>query len=352
MVVFVRNGGHVFELSRSTQISGPASTKPEELFRFQHPEEFWRSLSIMSPSAIKAANESPSDFFCPWIAGIHRYIAERLMTSERALGPLTRAKDFDEESLEQITLDIEFFNSTLRQNIANLKNYLEVHPLARTAAMLATLRDLESLQSVVEGHQKRAYVLMNRLVSTLALRESRRSIEQSRSTKHLTQLAYIFLPLSLSTSAFGMNIVELQNIPLWVFFATAGVSLVSSLILWLAFGWVSKPGNLIGIWKASIVIVKFVCVTPSHGMTLILFALCHSPSMTRMLLFHLGLWQRTWDKAILVPSEYDDLDWMIHGDTRWARFWYRQISEIKSFTATPRWYEKRFWQKKAPDTPP
>ena len=240
MVVFVRNGDYVFDFSRSTQISGPASTKPEGLFTFQRPEEFWRSLSSMSPSAIKAANESPNDFFCPWITGIHRSIAEKWMMSERALDPLTQAKKFDEESLEQITLDIEFLNFTLRQNIANLKNYLEVHPLARTAAMLATLRDLESLQSVIEGHQQRAYAFMNRAVSILALRESRKSIEQSRSTKHLTQLAYIFLPLSLSTSAFGMNIVELQNIQLWVFFATAGVSLVSSLILWLAFGWVSK----------------------------------------------------------------------------------------------------------------
>lgn len=96
--------------------------------------------------------------------------------------------------------------------------------------MSTVLKDLELLQSTIEGHQGRVHELINRLVSTLALKESRKSIEQSTSVKRLSQLAYIFLPLSLSTSVFGMNIVELQNIQLWVFFATVSISVLVSLI--------------------------------------------------------------------------------------------------------------------------
>jgi hypothetical protein len=78
----MRNRGFKLDLSPSTQVSGPASTKPEELFTFQQPEEFWRSLSSISPSAIKAAYKSPHDFFYTWIAGIRRKIANELMESE------------------------------------------------------------------------------------------------------------------------------------------------------------------------------------------------------------------------------------------------------------------------------
>ncbi len=130
--------------------------------------------------------------------------------------------------------------SISRVDLTNLENYMKVHPTGRTLAMSIALKDLKFLQSTIKGHQNRIHVFVNRLVSTLALKESRKSIEQGTSTKHLTQLAFIFLPLSLSTSAFGINTVELQNIQVWVFFVTASVSLLISLIHWLMFGWVSK----------------------------------------------------------------------------------------------------------------
>jgi len=354
VIVLVRNRGFELEIFPSTKVLGPASTEPDDLFTFQQPEEFWRSLSSMSPGAIEAANKSPHEFLCPWIAGIRRNTAKNLIENERALGPFAKTNHFDEESLEKITSEVELSYSISRANFINLKNYTKVYPTARTPAMLTALQDLESLHSTIEDHQKRTHILTNRLVSTLALKESRRSIEQSTSTKHLTQLAYIFLPLSLSTSAFGMNTVELQNTQLWVFFATAGISLLISLVLWLVFGWVSRPDNtknLIGIGKAAIILLKFSWVAPFYGMTLILFALCHSTISTRLVLIHLGVWERFWDGE--TPKRTGlSLPRLLGKETGWARFWYRKISEVESFTATPRWYEKRFGQKIASDKLP
>ena len=348
MIVLVRNRGFKLKLSRSTHLSGPASTKLNDLPMLQQPEEFWRSLSSMSPTAIKAANESPNDFFCPWIVGISRIVAEALMESERALWPLAKPNDFDEESVEKIISDLEWNHWTSRANLTNLTNYMKIHPTAWTPTLSTTLQDLESLQNRIEDHQKRAKALRSRLVSTLALEESRKSIEQSTSTKHLTQLAYVFLPLSLSTSAFGMNSVELQNTHLWVFFATTSVLLLLSLILWPVFGWFSNPensNNLIGIGKAMVILFKFFWVAPSHGMTLILFALCHPTLTTRLVLIHLGIWERIWNGEMPRPTGLD-LHRMIGEETGWARFWYQKICKVESFTATPRWYEKRFWQTK------
>lgn len=102
--------------------------------------------------------------------------------------------------------------------------------------MTLALNELQILRSKTEALQTRGQTLMNRLIGTLALEESRRSIQQSISTKRLSQLAYIFLPLNLSTSIFGMNVIELQNTQLRIFYSAVGIALISSLILWLSLG--------------------------------------------------------------------------------------------------------------------
>lgn len=79
-------------------------------------------------------------------------------------------------------------------------------------------------------------------VGNLSLEESRRSIElsnlqirESKSVKIFTILAFIYVPLNLATSIFGMNIQQLngsgQN--LWAFFTTAVIALFVTGGSWL-----------------------------------------------------------------------------------------------------------------------
>lgn len=143
---------------------------------------------------------------------------------------------------------------------------------------------------------------MNILVSILTLKEFRRSIEQSTSTKHFTQFAYIFLSLSLSISVFEMNTVKLQNTQLWVFFAIANISLLISLVLWFMFNWVSRSDNIknfIDIEKTVIILLKFSWIASFYEIILILFALCHSMISIRLILIHLDVWERFWDEEML-----------------------------------------------------
>ena len=75
-------------------------------------------------------------------------------------------------------------------------------------------------------------------VGNLSLQESRRSIEQADSVGRLSFLAFVFFPISLVTSFFGMNIQELTGTgATWgVFFASAaslcGILLVLCAWLW------------------------------------------------------------------------------------------------------------------------
>ena len=346
----MRNQGVELDFSLPAQALSPATVRPGDLAKPPCTGQFRCSLSSMTDGAMKAANLSPHDFLCPWIAGIRRLIAKELMRCGPSLGPLADPAYFKEGSLGERIFEIETLCLISRTNITNLENYLEIHPTARTPAMSTTLKDLKFLQSVIGVYQGEVRTFSNRLVSSLALQESRKSIEQSKSTKHLTQLAYIFLPLSLSTSAFGMNTVELQNTRLWVFWATTSVLVLLSLTLWLLLSLTSNRDNrknLREFGKAVIILFKFFWLAPSHGMTLIVFALCHSTIKTKLVLLHLGVWERIGDGVEPEPAE-TSLSSLVSNKTGWGRFWYRKVSAVKSFTASSQWYQRYFWQKEAP----
>lgn len=78
-------------------------------------------------------------------------------------------------------------------------------------------------------------------IGNVALEESRHSIRQAKSVGRVTFLAYVFLPLSLITSFFGMNIQELNGQGArfrWFIVSTVCFSLFSfsCCILWLWLG--------------------------------------------------------------------------------------------------------------------
>jgi Mg2+ and Co2+ transporter CorA len=65
----------------------------------------------------------------------------------------------------------------------------------------------------------------------LVLEDSKKSIEQAVTINGLTKLAFIFIPLNLFTSAFGINIKQLGtgSAEVWMLFTTLVV--ISTLVL-------------------------------------------------------------------------------------------------------------------------
>lgn len=94
------------------------------------------------------------------------------------------------------------------------------HLSARTERILASLRDAEAL-------------LMNRAM----ICEAEKTMAQAQQVTKLTQLAFVFIPLSFTATLFGMNVKpfeESATMPLWVWFAVSvpvlGLSI--ALMLW------------------------------------------------------------------------------------------------------------------------
>lgn len=348
VLALVRNRGFKLPASPPSRVPGPASLIPSSIIaKTQRSDEFWQSLDSLSPTAIRSADKAPHEYFCPWIDSIQQFISTDVARIEQYLNPFLRTADCDEESLEKNISDIEMNSSVVERIILNLDAYFSLHAQSRTPAVEMALKDLEMLRNNLDSLQRRAQALQGRLVATLALQESRKSIEQSISTKRLAQLAYLFLPLSLGTSVFGMNVVELQNSQLSVFMLVASVLLAASLLLWFVLGWLLHPetiANTLGIGKAIVILIRFFCRAPRHGSFLILFALCHSTITTRIVLLQLEIWTILWDPT--VPNPQVSIKGLLNPRSLSSRFWYRKALEVEAFVKTTEWRRPYFWQEK------
>jgi Mg2+ and Co2+ transporter CorA len=83
---------------------------------------------------------------------------------------------------------------------------------------------LEILQTEAKALHEFIMETFNILSTTIALLESRENARQTRQSSLLTILAAVYLPLSLATGIFGMNIHEINDghPRFWAFLATTG----------------------------------------------------------------------------------------------------------------------------------
>jgi Mg2+ and Co2+ transporter CorA len=82
------------------------------------------------------------------------------------------------------------------------------------------------------------------LMSSISMQDSQASIEQARRSTRLTQLAFIYVPLSFVTGIFGMNIKELNGsvLDFWaVFVCLIAVVLVTAIVFLFLHYFSAKP---------------------------------------------------------------------------------------------------------------
>ncbi|KAJ5728018.1 hypothetical protein N7493_004348 [Penicillium malachiteum] len=85
--------------------------------------------------------------------------------------------------------------------------------------------DLKRLLRDVKRMRDRLRGTSASLTSNMGLLDSRRSIDEAHAVTRLTELAFIFIPLSFAASVFGMQIKPLANpVPIWWFFVVAVVA--------------------------------------------------------------------------------------------------------------------------------
>jgi Mg2+ and Co2+ transporter CorA len=95
---------------------------------------------------------------------------------------------------------------------------------------------IQDLQRIYDEAVKLEVFLMETfqlLMSSINIQDSQASIKQTRRSTRLTQLAFIYVPLSFVTSLFGMNIKELNGSVLdlrAVFVCVIAVALTTAIV--------------------------------------------------------------------------------------------------------------------------
>ncbi|KAF2173430.1 hypothetical protein M409DRAFT_48409 [Zasmidium cellare ATCC 36951] len=109
-----------------------------------------------------------------------------------------------------------------------LKHIRKAQPTSPHAALDQVLEEAEHLyQFLMDTFQL--------LMGSISVLDSQTSLEEAKRSTTLTQLAAVYLPLSLATSIFGMNIKEINESPLsvWVVFVALAILAVGTVLLLL-----------------------------------------------------------------------------------------------------------------------
>lgn len=104
-------------------------------------------------------------------------------------------------------------------------------------ALKPLLLDFENFAQRVSCLRSLCLQFLEQQVGKLALQDTRTQMREARDLQRISYLAFIFVPLSLASSFFGMNVQELGSgpTPVWIFVVTAlGVLLGSFLTMWIS----------------------------------------------------------------------------------------------------------------------
>jgi Mg2+ and Co2+ transporter CorA len=154
-------------------------------------------------------------------------LSDRLQELHELRRQLFSLRDCIDETLGYMSNDIEEY---YRQEVTDSQG-VEINN--RFRAGLRTR--LVALQT--EANTLHVFIMetFNILTATIALTDSRDNARQTRQSILLTFLAAVYLPLSLATGIFGMNIYEINdgNPRFWAFLATtAGLAVITVGAIW------------------------------------------------------------------------------------------------------------------------
>ena len=128
----------------------------------------------------------------------------------------------------------------IRMNLDTLRVFTTTESSLRWKNMIMdferVLRSTEQQINVVLAQKMTYRAAMASLdESRMGIEHSKRSIEQNARVKRLTQLALVFIPLSFSTSVFGMNLEMLGtgNAKAWMVLITVMSAYVVTSLLWV-----------------------------------------------------------------------------------------------------------------------
>jgi hypothetical protein len=184
-------------------------------------------------------------------------------------------RDAVRQLAKRYTTHLRYIHHTLDGLRRLLPGNMDTKSQTHIPALEALTADFEHFSLEISALKANCDQFLEQQVSKLALQDARTSMREARDLKRISYMAFIFVPLSLTSSFFGMNVKELDSgsTPLWVFVVTAIAILLSSLVMVQVLGakWVDTAGKGISSFFAGIKKELFshkkARITPPAGAT-------------------------------------------------------------------------------------
>ncbi|KFY53508.1 hypothetical protein V496_07529 [Pseudogymnoascus sp. VKM F-4515 (FW-2607)] len=310
------------------------------------PEHFREELLCMTSDAIKIADACPFEYTCPWSRLILRQMGSEVKKCQNILALSSEIDANDPQSLEDLSSSIDVITQHIDAVIQHLVPLMRKHCITESRRMQEIVDDYTALLRDANKTKSHIRDLTNRHVSLWALRESRKSIEEAVSVKRLSQLAYLFLPLTFTSSLFSMNIRELKDNPISAFIITAIIMTLLSLVLWWILGIYRRIAASFPIVSRYVrTLARFALNSPIQALLLTIFAISHSVNETDEVIRELGLYTILLGGHNSYQPPVNRFSLLNRKRRVLGTFWRMKILEIADYTAIAGWQKSFFWQR-------
>jgi hypothetical protein len=205
------------------------------LINHQHLKEFFETTTsarhdlecwLMNVTSNSYA-EDASDVFVALLQVVGRDLQTFFRLLSFALREISSGFSDDEKMQDRLVYWREFISS-YQAELPGIKNSLE--EFARWSFGDNQDRVLDHIEDLICGLDKsieESAKAREALRAEMSILESKRGISEAESVSKLTELAFIFIPLTFAASLFSMQITPLQDpVPLWSFFVVCLLVLV------------------------------------------------------------------------------------------------------------------------------
>ncbi|KAH6678105.1 hypothetical protein B0J14DRAFT_687960 [Halenospora varia] len=250
---------------RTTYLNSPWQSVPptkETILHSNHSgssiHSFLQNLRRLTSGEIDSSNVQPVEYLTGIVAFHHRFFAYRTKIQRKlthAFGPRDNAPElFDEHaklsfhwwnfrseisSYENLKCEWEEFVSIQRYI---RKQDSSTFPESTVDSLNFAMDDLLKEAREVEANMRESIQMR---VGHAALEASKESIKEAQSVRRITLLTFVFIPISLVTSFFGMNVQELTGEgPRIKWFLISSISLM----VLVFFIWAESVKNMTGFF--------------------------------------------------------------------------------------------------------
>ena len=220
-------------------------------------------------------------------------------------------------------------------------NYTSLKGKEKSLGAKKTISDFKSLLNQANRAKEIIRDCVNRRATTLALEESKKSIQMAHSIKALTQLAFIFIPLTFSVSLFGTNLRTMGSgtVSLWAFFLTVvAISAATTFIWGLYTDRIQQHlRGPVGFPARYPVIMPFASRSPLGAFILLLYSISHSGTAIDNMLLGLGLMAILHQSGKPYNIPHYNYRPARKGTPLWRAFWKKRIHQVYLFVREGDW---------------